>query len=599
MSIRYRVRAWALLSTSLGLSFLIGCSSSSSTPAPASSSASSAPTPNVAPDPAQAAASAPSSDNAGVQPGMEGDGANSGMVNSGMANSGMAGMSGMGDGANSGMVNSGMAGMSGMSGMGDGANSGMVNSGMAGMAGMGPPSGMSSDFSGMPGMSSPGGGVAGMESIGAGMPGMGGMGMGGMGMGGMNGGPAIQDPAPAEDADYMSKAKYAFAIGKEAAAEQYAIAEIMSNDAEAANLLQQIRFAMGPRKPTLTLRFAIGVELEAPTSITDYKPIGRTQFAQNNGQGGGSAMGEPLGMMSGGGMGGGGQGGAAGQKSLGDLTGRFGEELIKSFETMWDSGAFGSVFSDVQTIVPVNRLNQNNRMGMSGMGMSGMGMSGGMSGPGMNDIGAGMPGGEGAPGAAPATSDSLGIKATPGKVATPGCTYLGTGKESELLGKAEAEGIDYMFLFDVTVKPPAPRQQLVQNDTKLRLISVKDKKNLGGTMTLNNNKVDREMAQKADADEVAKQMTNFFRKVEGIKLQDMVALKPEQAQARIKSLIEKKSKDVLPILMEVKLYHSQGLLNDEERNAAYQLIMPNGLAFANGSPEDRDFVLSPLLPGYK
>ncbi len=38
---------------------------------------------------------------------------------------------------------------------------------------------------------------------------------------------------------------------------------------------------------------------------------------------------------------------------------------------------------------------------------------------------------------------------------------------------------------------------------------------------------------------------------------------------------------------------------DEERDAGYQLTLPNGLAFASGSAEDRDFVLAPLLPGYK
>lgn len=426
-----------------------------------------------------------------------------------------------------------------------------------------------------------------------GSPGMGGMGMNGMG--GM-GGPAIVDPAPADDADYLSKGKYAFAIGKESAAEQYIIAEMLANEAEAANLLQQVRFSSALRKPALTLRFGVGVNLESPTSITDYKPIGRTPFAGANGQGGGG--GEPMGMMGGGMMGGGAPAGGA-QKNFGDLTGRFGDELIKSFEGARDSGTFGSVFADVETIVPVNRLNQsaqNNRMMEMSSGMPGMG--GGMA---LNGIG-----GEGMPGGAPATpaGDALRLRATPGKPIVPGLTYLGTGKESELLGKAETEGLDYIFLFEVKVEMKRQRgQQLVSNDTKLRLLTVKesgkDKRTLGSTSTLNNIKVDVAMAEKGDNDEVAKNLGNLFRKVDALKLQDMPKMKPESAQARVKSLIEKKTKDVLPILMEIKLYHSQGLLNDEERDAAYQLTLPNGLAFANGSPEDRAFVLDPLLPGYK
>ena len=554
MSIRCRVRAWATLSC-LGLGIMSGCSSSSAPPAPAPAPApapvATTPTPDMAPDQTQM--------QAGAEAPLPGDGYNP---------------------QDAGAM---------------GADGGMLSGGM-------PVAGMSTGMPGYDGMmaGSGGGGTAGLESIGG--PGMmmGGPGMGGMGMNGM-GGPAFTDPAPADDADYLSKGKYAFAIGKESAAEQYIVAEMLANEAEAANLLQQIRFSMALRKPALTLRFGVGVNLESPTSITDYKPIGRTPFAGANGQGGAGS--DSLGMMGGmGGMGGGAPAGGA-QKNLGDLTGRFGEELIKSFEGAWDSGTFGSVFADVETIVPVSRLNQsaqNNRM----MDMAGMpGMGGGM---GLNGIGGeGMPGIPGAGGepASPA-GEALRLRATPGKAIVPGLTYLGTGKESELLGKAETEGLDYIFLFEVKVEMKRQRgQQMVSNDTKLRLLTVKetgkDKRTLGSTSTLNNIKVDVAMAEKGDNDEVAKNLGNLFRKVDALKLQEMPKMKPESAQARVKSLIEKKTKDVLPILMEIKLYHSQGLLNDEERDAAYQLTLPNGLAFANGSPEDRAFVLDPLLPGYK
>lgn len=595
MSIRCRVRLWTSLSACLGLSLLTGCGGSTPAPqaaAPAATSAPApapAPTPDTAPDPSQ---TAESGGDGYTPPG--GEEQNSGMANSGQVNSGMGGMMGPGDPSLS--VNSGMSGMSGMPSMGGPGAPGMI-----------PPGGLSSDYSGMTSsMAGPGGGgTAGMESIGG--PGMG-MGMNGMaggmgmGMGGMAGA-AIADPAPAEDADYLSKGKYAFAIGKESAAEAYVIAEMLANEASASSLVSQIRFSPTLRKPALTLRFGVGVNLESPSTITDYKPIGRTQFAgQNNGQGMGS--GEPMGMMGSGAMTGGGQAAGGAQKSFGDYTGRFGEELIKSFEGAWDSGTFGSVFADVETITPINKLgpgNQNNRMMEMSSGMSGMsGMN-----TGMGPTGIGMDGMGGMNGqAAPATNDSLRLRATPGKPIVPGLTYLGTGKESELLGKAETEGVDYIFLFEVKVEMKRQRQgQMVSNDTKLRLLSVKesakDKRTLGSTSTLNNIKVDVAMAEKGDNDEVAKNLGNLFRKVDGLKLVDMPKMKPESAQARIKSLIEKKTKDVLPILMEIKMFHSQGLLGDEERDAAFQLTMPNGLAFVNGSAEDRAFVLEPLLPGYK
>ncbi len=563
MKIRCRVRTWTSLATCLGLSVIGGCggsstpeASSTTTTSSSSSSSSSSASPGVAD------ATAPSPDLGGSSPmsGMAGPGDPS--VNSGGGDAGMGPTmltppggpsSGMGDG----MSNMSMGGGPGMSNMSMGGGPGMADMSMSGG-----------------GMSGPG------------MPGMMGMGMGGNGLT-----PPV-DPAPAEDDTYLAKARYAFATGKESVADQYVIAEMLANDTEAAGLLQQVRFSTALRKPALTLRFAVGVHLEAPSSITDYKPIGRTQFANMNGQGGsgGDSLGSGMGMM---GMPGGGGGQTSGgQKNLGDLTGRFGEEFIKSFEGAWDSGNFGSVFADVEAIAPRIGLNNgtNNGSGM-GMGMPGMmGMSGGAD---MPMMGSGM----GAPaGAAPTGDQALRLKATPGKSVVPGLTYLGTGKETELLGKAEAEGIDFLFLFEVEVKA---QRQRINNDTKLKLMSVKEKKSLGMTTTLSNNKVDMEMATKGDNDEVAKQLGNLFKKVDTIKLQDMPTLKPETAQVRVKSLIEKKTKDVLPILMEIKLYHSQGVLNDEERDAAYQLTLPNGLAFATGSPEDRAFVLEPLLPGYK
>ena len=308
MSIRCRVRAWSLLSACLGLSFFTGCGGGSSSPPLTPAPPAAAPAPATSEAAYEGAPGDQSGDQAGVQPGME---------------------TPAGAGETEGMNSGGLS-----------LNTGMNSGGAMGLA----PGGMAADYGGAPGMETFGGsGMMGMN----GGEGMGGMMMGRPGMGG----PAFEDPAPADDADYLSKAKYAFAIGKEAAAEQYAIAEILANDANAASLLQQIRFAPGARKPALTLRFGVGVNLDSPTAITDYKPIGRTQYATMNGQGGGGSGGGEMSMGSGG-MPGGPQGGGA-QKTLGDLTGRFGDELIKSFEGAWDSGTFGSIFSDVETIVPL------------------------------------------------------------------------------------------------------------------------------------------------------------------------------------------------------------------------------------------------------
>lgn len=467
------------------------------------------------------------------------------------------------------------------------------------MSDMESPASMYSGAESMPDM---GYGSMGYGSMGSGSMDSGSMGMGGlMGMGGMMGMGAqsqVVDPAPGEDADYMTKAKYAFAIGKEAAAEQYFIAQLLANEEESASLLSQVRWSAGARRPTTTLRFAVGVDLKAPANVTDVRPIGSS--VPNNTNGGGAS---DMGMSSFGSMGNNGSGkGPGAQKTFGELTGKFGEELMKSFESAWDNGDFSTVFKDVDTIEPLNRAAGIN--GMNSMGSSAMGSMPNMSGM-MPNEGSEMGSEMGmAPGGIPGTAGpdpTPRMKAVPGKVVVPGLLYLGTGSLTELTEKCQSENIDYLFFFEVNVKA---QRQRIQNDTRLRLIAAKfagsKEGNLGATNGLMNLEVDREIAMKGESEDLTKSLANLFRKVEPLKLTDMPKLQPVHAQARIKSLIEKNSKDVLPTLLEIRLFHSMGLLDDIERDAAYQLALGgNGLALVSGTAEDRAFVLDPLLPAYK
>lgn len=210
------------------------------------------------------------------------------------------------------------------------------------------------------------------------------------------------------------------------------------------------------------------------------------------------------------------------------------------------------------------------------------------------DGSAGMPG-TASPGAAP-TDASLRMQAVAGKAIVPGLLFLGTGSANDLVEKAQKEGVDFLFMFDVNVKAG----RFVNNDTRLRLLSVKDGGSLGATSTLNNLKVDKEMAMKGESDDVTKQIGVIFKKVETVKMGDLPKLEPVHVYARLKSLIDKKSKDVLPALMECRVFNSLGLLSDEERNAAYQLLLGGaGVALASTSIEDRQSVLNPMLSPYK
>lgn len=555
MKLRVRAHHLAVLCSLLAASSLAGCGGGNETaPVAASSSPAPAATPAPAPTPTAPAADSGESVDGGGGPGYSGP---------------------VTDPASSGesMPNSGMADSSGMGGMG-----------------MPTPIAEPSDPADSYGASYGSGMGMGTSSPNTGLNSLMGMGM----AGNAQRGPV--DPAPAEDDDYMTKAKYAFAIGKEAAAEQYFYAHLLAHEEEAPALLQQVRWSPGERKPTTTVRFAVGVDLKAPTGIEDYRPIGRTGLAGNNAAGsGGSGMATGYGMDSAGSGQPGGQGNKA-EKTLGDLTGRFGEELVTTFEKAWDNGDFGTAFKDVDVIQPV-KAGQPNTGDPYGMGMSSMGMSSSMS-SGAEGMGYGPPSNETADGAAKPADAALRMRAVPGKVVVPGLLYVGTGSAAELEEKAQQEGIDFLFLFEVNVKPA---RGMVHNDTRLRLVSTKDNSAIGATSTLNNLKVDVAMARKSETDDVAKQLGNLFRKVETLKLSDLPKLEPVHAQARIKSLLAKTEKDkLLATLMEIRLFNSMGLLNEEERNAAYELALGGaGIALASGTLEDRQFVLDPLLPSYK
>ena len=375
---------------------------------------------------------------------------------------------------------------------------------------------------------------------------------------------------------------------KKSAGQQYFIAQILASDGEAAELLKQVRWSPGAHRPTTAVRFGVGIDLKAPTTLTDIRPVGHSQAAANNPSGGGS------GSMMGMGMPGAAPAAAGAGKTFGDMTGKFGEELVSAFDAAWDSGSLSLAFRDVEAIAPKAAVANNAMNGMAGMGgMSGMtGMGGAMMSGGM------PPGMSGAPATPAVAADgALRLKATAGTAIVPGLTYLGTGSQTELIAKAETEQIDYLFVFDVSVKV---QRGAVFNDTRMRLIGVSDATSIGTTSQVNNLKYDREVAMKGENDELAKQIANVFKKVETVQLTDLPKLEPVHAQSRIKSLLAKEPKETLQVLLETRLFHSLGLLDDEQRDAAFQLALPGtGVVFIAGPIEDREAVLDPLLPPYK
>ncbi len=153
------------------------------------------------------------------------------------------------------------------------------------------------------------------------------------------------DFVPLEDRDYLSQANYAFGVGEEGRAVEllYAQAVAADNDVAQETLSQARWFELGLR-PVLALRFAVGVDLDAPDDIDDLKPLGVSQNGNTGGGRGAASMGMERPSRTG--------ANTKSERTLQELTGDFGNALADSFESRWTGGLLGTPFKDVEPPPP-------------------------------------------------------------------------------------------------------------------------------------------------------------------------------------------------------------------------------------------------------
>ncbi len=398
------------------------------------------------------------------------------------------------------------------------------------------------------------------------------------------------DFVPLEDRDYLSQAEYAFSTGKEAQAVNLLYAQAIAADEDvAAETLSQTRWSTLGLRPTLVLRFAVGVTLDAPEGIKDLKPIGVSQSGGSGGGDGGAGMASADGRNA----------GTPPERTLQQLTGDFGAALVTSFESRWMEGRLGTPFKDIQPAAPSTSTNS----GMNSMGMMDPYAGGGMEGMdggaylGGADGGAGGGadyGGAGDGGAGPAATASKPI--TKGMVVTPGLVYIGTGTQAELMQQTADQGYDGLFLFEVKVTHKR-RGNLIENTTRLRFMG-RDGKNVASTSPLENIDIEKDKLRGIENNSLSKNIDRIFAGFdEKAALIDLPPLKPEHAQDRIRQLLVDPQVNNLTKLFEARLYHSMDLLSDHELAQVYQIILRgnDGLALASGTLADRRLVLDGVL----
>jgi hypothetical protein len=160
----------------------------------------------------------------------------------------------------------------------------------------------------------------------------------------------------------------------------------------------------------------------------------------------------------------------------------------------------------------------------------------------------------------------------------PGIVYLGQGNFDDIVPKARAANLDLIFHFDVTLKPGRPG--VVQNISRCRLIDLASERANRRPLTVVSKGMDnfeaRRMAESRGIDErsyVEEQLGNLLGIVDReVKVIDLPALTPEVARRRITSLLDGPRARSLRTLAEVRLYQLQGLIDESEVEAIFDIV---------------------------
>lgn len=355
-----------------------------------------------------------------------------------------------------------------------------------------------------------------------------------------NGQPISNDPP------FIAAAKKAFAEGRESEGMQFLYAEALAGE-DKDNLKDGLRWAPGLKRPTLAIRWGVGIQYNAPRNFSSGPaPIGRPQSGAPQ-QSGNQQGGDPnMPKFD-----------APPMTVLDYFAAELGPKVVEGLRTRVDIGQFGDVllkYRDATT--------------------------------------------------SPQSSPSSTPDATKSPVfkplaAAPGITFLGVEKGGtiglkELVATAKKEGVDALIVYDIAV---VPGRSFVTNNTKLLLYDInKAEPLLHTSKILKNTAV--ELARQDGDDPVEDVMEKLMTAVdETFILADLPeALNEANVTARVNKLAETPPDNKLPLLVEIAFWQKRGLLSPENATIANEKILgPDGAKLA-GTPEERMAVVMKLLP---
>jgi hypothetical protein len=378
-----------------------------------------------------------------------------------------------------------------------------------------------------------------------------------------------------EPQDLLARAKQALREGRDHDAFQFYYSHALMNDHAANEILSEMKWFPLRKHPALVIRWGVGIHFSSGPGIQgNLFPIGTTQqfVAPTRGNRRGAVGGYEASMPNPGEAAGGMEavsgGGGNQNAAITKMTGDFGQQVVDQFMSRMQKGDFGTFLKGADD-KPRNA--------------GGAGESGAM--PGMG----GMYGGGGGPQAAGDGTSQL----------TPGVTFLGTENEKKLLQKAEDLDIDVLVVFHVNVAK-APRTGYTTNTNKITLHDVRTGREVYKSSVLTNIAVQKARESDKDDDPVEKEVEKLFNFVD--KTYQLITIpegmKAEHAIGMVKELIGTSHDNPLPVLAEIKFFHTLGLLTDQHLESAYARVVdpPDATALASGDEEERRRALEAWLP---
>jgi hypothetical protein len=162
-------------------------------------------------------------------------------------------------------------------------------------------------------------------------------------------------------------------------------------------------------------------------------------------------------------------------------------------------------------------------------------------------------------------------------------------------------GMDVLCVFNITVSV-IRRTGQVSNNARIRLYNVTEDKETFETDMLNNLAVQNERANenRRGEDSVDKELQKLFQEIDTHWRLGVLptSLQSEHVLGRVGDLLKETHQNPLPVLAEIRMYHTRGLLEDNHLLLAYQRKTNDhsGNMLATGTEEERKQVVEPWLP---